>query len=119
MPPRWPLDEPSSIGWHWKTLDLPGESLDKVFAINVNLFWVDDPAPQLELLRRVLAPGGAIYLCYEPPSPAQTARLTDRIIAVLTAACFEPDIVTDQTSTGAALLCVTARLRTGSPETIR
>jgi SAM-dependent methyltransferase len=41
-----------------------GERLDKVFALNVNLFWVRSPAKELELIKRLLRPGGALYLFY-------------------------------------------------------
>src|ERR671930_1094140 len=40
------------------------ERFDKVFAMNVNLFWVRSPAKELDLVRRLLAPGGALYLFY-------------------------------------------------------
>lgn len=40
------------------------ERFDKIFAMNVNLFWVRSPAKELELLKRLLGPGGALYLFY-------------------------------------------------------
>jgi SAM-dependent methyltransferase len=40
------------------------ERFDKIFAMNVNLFWVRSPAKELELLKRLLKPGGALYLFY-------------------------------------------------------
>ncbi len=40
------------------------ERFDKVVAMNVNLFWVRSPAEELELIRRLLVPGGALYLFY-------------------------------------------------------
>jgi SAM-dependent methyltransferase len=41
-----------------------GERFDKVLAVNVNLFWVRSPAAELALVRRLLRPDGALYLCY-------------------------------------------------------
>jgi SAM-dependent methyltransferase len=41
-----------------------GERFDKVFALNVNLFWVRPPGKELELIKGMLAPGGALYLFY-------------------------------------------------------
>jgi SAM-dependent methyltransferase len=41
-----------------------GERLDKVFALNVNLFWVRSPTRELELIKRLLRPDGALYLFY-------------------------------------------------------
>jgi SAM-dependent methyltransferase len=40
------------------------ERFDKVFAMNVNLFWVRSPAKELDLVKRLLAPGGSLYLFY-------------------------------------------------------
>ena len=40
------------------------ERFDTVFAMNVNLFWVRSPATELELIRRLLRPGGALSLFY-------------------------------------------------------
>jgi SAM-dependent methyltransferase len=40
------------------------ERFGKVFAFNVNLFWVRRPAAELDLIRRLLAPDGALYLFY-------------------------------------------------------
>jgi SAM-dependent methyltransferase len=40
------------------------ERFDKVLAMNVNLFWVRRPARELDLIRRLLAPGGALHLFY-------------------------------------------------------
>jgi SAM-dependent methyltransferase len=53
--------------------DLPeGQGgFDKVFAMNVNLFWVRDPAPELELIRALLRPGGALFLFYGYGTPGQ------------------------------------------------
>jgi SAM-dependent methyltransferase len=41
-----------------------GERFDKIFAMNVNLFWVRSPAKELELIKRLLGSGGALYLFY-------------------------------------------------------
>jgi len=53
------------------------ERFDKVFAVNVNVFWLG-PARELTVLRRALAPGGRLYLFYEPPSAAQMERALQR-----------------------------------------
>jgi SAM-dependent methyltransferase len=49
------------------------ERFDRVFAVNVNAFWLA-PARELAAVRRLLAPGGRLYLFYEPPSPARLER---------------------------------------------
>jgi SAM-dependent methyltransferase len=43
---------------------------DKIFAINVNVFWLG-PEKELAVVRRLLAPKGNLYLFYEPPSWCQ------------------------------------------------
>ncbi|MBX9588862.1 MAG: class I SAM-dependent methyltransferase [Hyphomonadaceae bacterium] len=60
---------------------------DKIFAINVNVFWLQ-PAPALAAVRRVLAPRGRLHLFYEPPSPAQIEQLAARCTGFLQAAGF-------------------------------
>ena len=47
------------------TLRVPVKRLDKVFAFNVNLFWVRDCEAEVALLHERISPGGAIYLFYE------------------------------------------------------
>lgn len=43
---------------------------DKIFSINVNVFWVD-PRAELPLLSRHLKKCGLLYLFYEPPAATQ------------------------------------------------
>ena len=47
------------------TLRVPVRRLDKVFAFNVNLFWVRDCSEEVELLHERLKPGGRIFLFYD------------------------------------------------------
>lgn len=49
------------------------ERFDKVFAVNVNVFWLG-PKKELAVIGQLLAPGGRLYLFYEPPSAAQLER---------------------------------------------
>lgn len=65
----------------------PDETFDKVFAVNVNVFWLN-PARELVAIRRVLAPGGRLYLFYEPPSAAQLTRIEEACSTFLTEAGF-------------------------------
>jgi SAM-dependent methyltransferase len=44
---------------------------DKVFAMNVNLFWTRSPARELDLIRTVLKPGGSLFLFYGYGTPSQ------------------------------------------------
>ena len=47
------------------------EGYDKVFAMNVNLFWVRAPARELDLVRAVLKPRGTLFLFYGYGTPGQ------------------------------------------------
>ena len=47
------------------TLRVPVKRLHKVFAFNVNLFWVRDCADEVALLHERVLPGGAVFLFYE------------------------------------------------------
>ncbi len=47
------------------TLRVPVKRLDKVFAFNVNLFWVRDCTDEVALLHERVVPGGGVYLFYE------------------------------------------------------
>ena len=60
----------------------PDERFYRVLAVNVNAFWLS-PARELAAVRRVLAPGGRLYLFYEPPSPAQLERAAEACTAFL------------------------------------
>jgi cyclopropane fatty-acyl-phospholipid synthase-like methyltransferase len=49
------------------------QGFDKVFAMNVNLFWVRSPTRELDLVKAVLKPGGALFLFYGYGTPGQGA----------------------------------------------
>lgn len=58
--------------------DFGGQRFGKILAVNVNAFWTR-PAPSLARLKALLAPGGAAYLLYQPPSASQACRLVDEL----------------------------------------
>ncbi|WP_407951716.1 SAM-dependent methyltransferase [Plantactinospora veratri] len=86
-----------------------GAGFDKIFAVNVNLFWTRSPAAELALLRRLLRPGGGLYLCYEPPGATRVAELVRRLPATLSAHGFTATAVTSATTASTSLLCVSGR----------
>jgi SAM-dependent methyltransferase len=64
-----------------------GQRFDKIFALNVNLFWVRSPAKELELIERLLAPGGALYLFYGyggRPVAGEAGPNASRVLGALT-----------------------------------
>ncbi|MCP2291789.1 class I SAM-dependent methyltransferase [Nocardia amikacinitolerans] len=85
------------------------DAFDKVLAVNVNVFWTKRPTAELALIRRLLAPGGGLYLCYgygdpdgaasspKPPPGRLGEHLTEAGFAVRTVASGD-------------LLCVIAEL---------
>jgi ubiquinone/menaquinone biosynthesis C-methylase UbiE len=60
-------------------LDLPDASVDTAFSVDVNVFWTDDAAAELVVLRRVLVPGGRLAVLYGSASP-QGASLHERVL---------------------------------------
>jgi ubiquinone/menaquinone biosynthesis C-methylase UbiE len=64
-------------------LELPEGSFTKIFAVNVNLFWVRSPATELEIARRLLRPGGALFLFYDAPSKSKVKTIAERLVTTL------------------------------------
>lgn len=91
--------------------DFPGTGrpFDRIFAINVNLFWLE-AARELAVLRSLLAPKSRLFLFFEPPNADQIATI-ERAVAVRLAAA---GYVVDKTMTGPSpkppLLGIVARL---------
>ena len=52
--------------------DLGDARFDKVFAINVGMFWRQRPVRELAILREHLAPEGRLFLFHEPPPGSTT-----------------------------------------------
>src|SRR6476619_1672264 len=64
------------------TLRVPVKRLNKVFAFNVNLFWVRDCTEEVALLHERVLPGGSVFLFYE----ANRAELVPTIVQQASAA---------------------------------
>ena len=75
------------------TLRVPVKRLDRVFAFNVNLFWVRDCADEVALLHERLSPGGGIYLFFDATRPDQVPMMVEKTSAALTAAGFRVSVV--------------------------
>jgi trans-aconitate methyltransferase len=75
------------------TLRVPVKRLTKVFAFNVNLFWVRDCEPEVALLHERLVPGGAAYLFFEANRPELVPTIVRKTSAALAAAGFEISVV--------------------------
>ncbi|WP_157252126.1 SAM-dependent methyltransferase [Nonomuraea typhae] len=73
---------------------------DKVFAVNVNLFWTRSPARELAAIRGALARGGALYVFYEPPGRVE--ELAVKVSGALEAGGFAVETLRAEPG----LLCV-------------
>jgi trans-aconitate methyltransferase len=75
------------------TLRVPVKRLDKVFAFNVNLFWVRDCHNEVALLHERLSPGGTIHLFYEATRRDQVPTVVEKSSAALAHAGFRVSVV--------------------------
>ena len=75
-------------------LDVGAQRFDKIFAINVNVFWRGPAEHELARVRGALVPDGALFLFYETPSAARAREAAERVAAALRMAGFgEPDFL--------------------------
>lgn len=75
------------------TLRVPVKRLHKVFAFNVNLFWVRDCQEEIALLHERVLPGGAVHLFYEARWPEQVPEMIEKASASLRAGGFRVFVV--------------------------
>jgi len=75
------------------TLRVPVKRLTKVFAFNVNLFWVRDCADEVALLHERVVPGGAVFLFYEAKQPELVPTIVKKGSGALTKAGFRVSVV--------------------------
>jgi SAM-dependent methyltransferase len=86
------------------------ERFDKVFAMNVNLFWVRSPAKELDLIKGLLGAGGALYLFYGyrgSPAEGKASQNASHIPDVLTEHLSERGFAV-KVIRGARVVCVVA-----------
>ena len=79
------------------TLRVPVKRLDKVFAFNVNLFWVREAADEVALLHERVVPGGAVYLFYEANRPELVPNIVRKSSEALARAGFRVSVVEQKT----------------------
>ena len=75
------------------TLRVPVKRLHKVFAFNVNLFWVRSCADEVALLHELVLPGGAVYLFYEAKSHELVRHIVEKASAALADGGFRVSVV--------------------------
>lgn len=88
-------------------LDAGGERFDRILAVNVGLFRTH-AAEEAAALRRLLAPGGRLYLVHQPPVASRTERLADETVRLLAENGFRVREVLHREMEPAPAVCVVA-----------
>jgi cyclopropane fatty-acyl-phospholipid synthase-like methyltransferase len=83
-----------------------GRCYDKVFAVNVNLFWTRGAHAEIAALKEVMRPGGTLRLVYETPPGTPVGRRADTVAAALAAEGF----TTTTLVSSPELVCIAADL---------
>jgi trans-aconitate methyltransferase len=86
------------------TLRIPVKRLDKVFAFNVNLFWVREAQDELGLLHERLSPGGSIHLFYDAARPEQLPTALAKASDALVRAGFRVSVVESKNPAAVGLI---------------
>ena len=86
------------------TLRVPVRKLDKVFAFNVNLFWVRKCSDEVALLHERVVPGGSVYLFYEANRPDLVPNIVRKASAALSEAGFQVSVVEQKAPPVVALI---------------
>ena len=79
-----------------------GRQFDKVFAVNVNLFWTRSAEAEFAVIEEVLRPGGVLHLIYETPPGVPADGPARTVAAALAARGF----TTSTTARSESLVCV-------------
>jgi SAM-dependent methyltransferase len=58
--------------------NFPSGQFNKIFAVNVNVFWLN-PAQELSVLKKLLLPTGILYLFYEPPTASKSTEIAEKV----------------------------------------
>ncbi|HEU5241133.1 MAG TPA: methyltransferase domain-containing protein [Ornithinibacter sp.] len=83
-------------------------SVDVAFAVDVNVFWTSDAAPELAVLRRLLVPGGRLVVCFGADGPRAEAvrpRVLEPVARHVSAAGFVDVEVRAETDGVGVLAC--------------
>lgn len=89
----------------------PGaDRFDRIFAINVNLFWLD-ATRELPVLRQALARNGRLLLFYRPPIAGKIRRMVEGVRANLDGAGFVLEDVLQEGGQQAPFLALAAHSR--------
>lgn len=79
-----------------------GHQYDKIFAVNVNLFWTRGIDVELDVVKSLMRPRARLCLCYETPSGATATRAARAV----TAALADRGFTATTTGRSPSLVCV-------------
>jgi cyclopropane fatty-acyl-phospholipid synthase-like methyltransferase len=68
------------------------DQFNKIFAVHVNVFWTK-PTNELDVIRELLTPDGALYLFYEPFEISQNQETADKVTKVLEVHRFSSKVI--------------------------
>ncbi len=88
--------------------DLGDTRFDKIFAINVGLFWRQQPIRELTTLRNHLAPKGRLFLFHEPPPGSTAPPIAASVLAALESSGFRVKEILTQDLGRTRIGCVIA-----------
>ena len=86
------------------TLRVPVKRLHKVFAFNVNLFWVRECQDEVALLHERVLPGGIVHLFYEAGRPEQVREVMEKASAALSEGGFRVSVAESATPAVVAVI---------------
>lgn len=86
--------------------ELAHGSFDRVFAVNVSLFWLATPPGLLDRIGRLLVPGGTLHVFAERPGRAAVEAIAAQVADALRASGFDP--VTTTVGGGRAAIAAAA-----------
>jgi cyclopropane fatty-acyl-phospholipid synthase-like methyltransferase len=92
-------------------LSVGARRFDKIYAINVNVFWVRSSTVEIGVIRKALKPGGSLYLFYEAPDAARTHAIAERVRTVLNGHGWGSTTHGTTTKRSTAIACLVARPR--------
>lgn len=90
-----------------RKLEDDGGRFDKIFSINVNLFWTD-PRAELPVVRKLLKHNGSLYLFYEPPRAAYRSEIAEKVKNRISGGGFVLRKTIMREVQGSPLLCLIA-----------
>ncbi|MET9525302.1 class I SAM-dependent methyltransferase [Streptomyces coeruleorubidus] len=89
--------------------DFATGSFDRILAVDVNLFWTRPADRELAALRRWLAPGGLLCLCWAPPDGRRAGEIAAKVGPAVAGHGFATEVRRAATARGAALVGVLGR----------